>query len=224
VYVRPVPGGPDISTWLKKVVFVLHETFPNPVRNVESAPFEMEETGYGGFFIVVKLYFQPIASEKQQQRQHYLQLEAYGDEALMAEQARTGLVRSEIVEFIEFNEPTEALWDALTSEAQWDYLTPGRGKGKGKGKGRGIATNVPSAEQRSVALPDKVPHGSIYSRDTEDALLTVLKNAMKKCEDMSEEAAKKSKEVNEQLAKVKEGTDIDAKLLELHEKVPHKKK
>jgi hypothetical protein len=47
---------------------------------------------------------------------------------------------------------------------------------------------------------------------------------MKKCEDMSEEAAKKSMEVSEQLAKVKEGTDIDAKLLELHKNVPHKKK
>jgi YEATS domain-containing protein 4 len=220
VYVRPVPGGPDISTWLKKVVFVLHETFPNPVRNVESPPFELEETGYGGFFIVVKLYFQPIASEKQQQRQHYLQLEAYGEEALMAEQARTGIVRSEIVEFIEFNEPTESLWDALTSESQWDYLNPGRGKGKG----RGISTNVPPADQKSVALPDKASPGSLYSRETEEGLLQVLKNAMKKCEEQATEAAQKSKEVNEQLAKIKEGTDIDAKLLELHEKVPHKKK
>jgi YEATS domain-containing protein 4 len=214
VYVRPVPGGPDISTWLKKVVFVLHETFPNPVRSVEGPPFELEETGYGGFFIVVKLYFQPLASEKQQQRQHYLQLEPYGDEATIAKQTADNLVRSEIVEFIEFNEPTEALWDALTSDAQWDYLSPGRGKGKVRGV----------AEQRTVALPERAPEGSIYSRDTEDALLTVLKNAMKKCEDMAEEAAKKSKEVNDELAKVKEGTDIDAKLLELHEKVPHKKK
>jgi YEATS domain-containing protein 4 len=217
VYVRPVPGGPDLSTWLKKVVFVLHETFPNPVRNVEGPPFELQETGYGGFFIVVKLYFQPIAAEKQQQRQHYLQLEPYGDEAALAAQAESGLVRSEIVEFVEFNEPTEALWDALTSDAQWDYLGGGRGAGKGKARG------VP-AELRTVALPEKAPEGSLYSRDMEDALLTVLKSAMKKCEDMSEEAARKSKEVNEQLAKVKEGTDIDAKLLELHEKVPHKKK
>jgi YEATS domain-containing protein 4 len=218
VYVRPVPGGPDISTWLKKVVFVLHETFPNPVRNVEGPPFELQETGYGGFFIVVKLYFQPIASEKQQQRQQYLQLEPYGDEAAMAAQAESGLVRSEIVEFVEFNEPTEALWDALTSDAQWDYL--GRG---GAGKGKSRPGTVP-AELRTVALPEKAPEGSLYTRDTEDALLTVLKTAMKKCEDMSDEAARKSKEVNEQLAKVKEGTDIDAKLLELHEKVPHKKK
>jgi len=214
--VRPVPGGPDISTWLKKVVFVLHETFPNPVRNVEGPPFELQETGYGGFFIVVKLYFQPLASEKQQQRQHYLQLEPYGDEATIAKQTADNLVRSEIVEFIEFNEPTEALWDALTSDAQWDYLGAGRGAGKGKARG--------AAEQRTVALPDKAPEGSLYSRDQEDALLTNLKSAMKKCEDWSDEAAKKSKEVNEQLAKVKEGTDIDAKLLELHEKVPHKKK
>ena len=222
VYVRPVPGGPDISPWLKKVVFGLHETFPNPVRTVETPPFELEESGYGGFIIVVKLYFQPIASEKQQQRSHFLQLDRYGDETLMAEQDRTGIVRSEVVEFIEFNEPTEALWDALTAEDQWSYLASGSGRGKGKGKSSQIA--LPPLSVRSVELPDKAPPGSVYSRETEEALLETLTKAMKKCEEETAEVLKKSKTVNDELAKVKEGTDIDAKLLELHEKIPHKKK
>jgi YEATS domain-containing protein 4 len=189
---------------------------------VETPPFELEESGYGGFIIVVKLYFQPIASEKQQQRSHFLQLDRYGDEALMAEQDRTGIVRSEVVEFIEFNEPTEGLWDALTAEDQWSYLASGSGRGKGKGKSSQIA--LPPLSVRSVELPDKAPTGSVYSRETEEALLETLTKAMKKCEEETAEVLKKSKIVNDELAKVKEGTDIDAKLLELHEKIPHKKK
>jgi YEATS domain-containing protein 4 len=219
VYVRPVPGGPDVSAWLKKVVFVLHETFPNPVRNVENAPFELEETGYGGFYIVVKLYFQQYAAEKQQQRQHFLQLEPYGDDALMAEQARTGMVRSESVEYIEFNEPTEGLWDALTSDTQWDYLAPAA-----RGKGRGKMAGMPPPGSRNMDLPEKAAPGSVYSKETEDGLLDVLTKAMKKCEEETEAVLKKNKDVNDQLAKAKEGNEVNAKLSELHEKIPHKKK
>jgi len=222
VYVRPVPGGPDLSTWLKKVVFGLHETFPNPVRTVETAPFEIVESGYGGFLIVVKLYFQPSASEKQQQRQHFLQLEAYGDEALQAEQAATGVVRSEVVDFIEFNEPTEVLWDSLTNDHQWDYLVPGRGKGKGKN----TLAALPSGYARTVELPDKTPPGpgAVYSRETEEALLETLTKAMKQCEEETVETLKKMKDVNEKLAKVKQASDVDQKLQELHDKFPTKKK
>jgi YEATS domain-containing protein 4 len=220
VYVRPVPGGPDISTWLKKVVFGLHETFPNPVRTIEAPPFELEESGYGGFIIVVKLYFQPVANEKQQQRTHFLQLEPYGDEALQAEQARSGIVRSEFVEFIEFNEPTEGLWDGMTKESQWTVpATPGRGKGKGK-----AALQLLPERQRNMELPDKAPLGSVYSRETEEALLDVFNKAMKKCEEETVEVLKKSKQINEETNAIKQGSDVDAKLLELHDKIPPKKK
>jgi YEATS domain-containing protein 4 len=219
-----VPGGPDLASWLKKVVFVLHETFPNPVRNVENPPFELEETGYGGFYIAVKLHFQPYSGEKQQQRQHFLQLEPYGDEALLAEQARTGIVRSEVVEFIEFNEPTETFWDALTSEEQWNYMIqPVARGGKGRGK-NAAAVGLPPPQDRSVELPDKAVAGSVYSRETEEALLQTLLKAATKCEEETAEVLKKSKEVNDQLAEAKKGISVDAKLLALHERVPPPKR
>ena len=50
------------------------------------------------------------------------------------------MVRSEVLETVEFNEPTEALFDMLTSEEQ--FLDPNRKKGKGKGKGKGRAEEV----------------------------------------------------------------------------------
>ncbi|KAF2398073.1 putative histone acetyltransferase subunit [Trichodelitschia bisporula] len=229
VYVRPVPGGPALTAWLKKVVFVLHETFPNPVRTIENptptSSFELEETGYGGFYIGIKLYFQSYTSEKWQQRQHFLQLDPYGDEALMAEQARTGLVRSEVVEYIEFNEPTELLWDALTSEAQWEYLDKERaGAGRGKGKGKGKSKVVPSGEERTVELPDTALPGSIYSKETEEKLIDVLTRAGKQCDEQTLTVLQRSKELSDLLEKMKEVQTLDDKLREVYESIPPKKK
>jgi YEATS domain-containing protein 4 len=172
---------------------------------------------------VVKLYFQPIASEKQQQLSHFLQLEPYGDEEMMAQQRAVNLVKSEIVEFIEFNEPTEGFWDVLTSEDQWGKEPRSDPRSRGA-KGKAKSANPP-IEKRTVELLDSPEQqGTVYSRETEEALLETLNKAMKKCEEETAEVLKKSKEINDQLIKVKEGTDIDAKLIELHEKIPPKKK
>lgn len=38
VYVENVDGGPDISTWLNKVQFSLHETYPNAKRSMPRSP------------------------------------------------------------------------------------------------------------------------------------------------------------------------------------------
>jgi YEATS domain-containing protein 4 len=221
VYVRNIPGGPDPSTWLKKVTFQLHETFPNPVRNVENPPFELEETGYGGFLVGIQLHFQPICNEKKQARQHFLQLEPYGDEASMEEQRKSGIVRSEIVEAIEFNEPTEGLWDALTSDDQWNHLNEPRGRGKGKAR---QAITAPPGEERSVELPEKGPLGSAFSKEQEDMLLEMFQKAMAEVDKRTIETLGKSKELNDLLAANKEGEDVMDKLIELNEKLPPKKK
>jgi transcription initiation factor IIF auxiliary subunit len=89
---------------------------------VENPPFEVAETGWGGFAIDIRLHFQPLVHDKAQWRQHFLQLEPYGSEEQQAQQRAANLVRSEIQEVVEFNEPPEALFEALTDETQWDYL------------------------------------------------------------------------------------------------------
>lgn len=221
VYVRNIPGGPDLSTWLKKVTFQLHETFPNPVRNVENPPFELEETGYGGFLVGIQLHFQPNCNEKKQARQHFLQLEPYGDEASMEEQRKSGMVRSEVVEAIEFNEPTEGLWDALTAEDQWNYLTESRGRGKAKAR---PSITAPPGEQKSVELPEKGPPGSAFSKEQEDLLLGMFEKAIATVDQKLIETLTKSKELNDLLLANKEGQDVMEKLIELNEKLPPKKK
>ncbi|KAI2481910.1 Yeats-domain-containing protein [Pyrenophora tritici-repentis] len=171
VYVRVPDGDPDIRAWLNKVSFKIFNTYENPLRMVEKPPFEVTETGWGGFNIDIRLHFQPLSGEKAQYRQHFLQLEKYGDEKMQAEQERTGCVRSEFLEVVQFNEPTEALFDALTSEDQWNYLIPA---GKGGSKKASLGANgrlkrgLPNGE-RSAQLPEKGADEVPFSQEQEQA-------------------------------------------------------
>lgn len=56
VYVRPYYNE-DMSAYVKKVHFKLHESYANPNRIVFKPPYELQETGWGEFDIVIKIYF-----------------------------------------------------------------------------------------------------------------------------------------------------------------------
>ena len=56
VWVRN-PNGDKIEKFIRKVVFNLHETFPNRRRTVHEPPFMIQESGHGGFMIHIDLYF-----------------------------------------------------------------------------------------------------------------------------------------------------------------------
>lgn len=56
VYVKPYKNE-DMSAYVKKVHFKLHESYANPNRVVTKPPFEVSETGWGEFEIVIKIYF-----------------------------------------------------------------------------------------------------------------------------------------------------------------------
>ena len=112
---RVPDGDPDIRAWLNKVSFKIFNTYENPLRMVEKPPFEVTETGWGGFNIDIRLHFQPISGEKAQYRQHFLQLEKYGDDKMQAEQERSGCVRSEFLEVVQFK-------TSLLLERNWEDL------------------------------------------------------------------------------------------------------
>jgi len=54
--IKAADGG-NCECYLEKVVFVLHNTFDNPMRNVSRPPFEIKETGYCSFTLPIDLYF-----------------------------------------------------------------------------------------------------------------------------------------------------------------------
>ena len=47
-----------MSAYVKKVNFKLHDSYSNPNRTVTKPPYEVTETGWGEFEIVIKVYFQ----------------------------------------------------------------------------------------------------------------------------------------------------------------------
>ncbi|KAJ3090650.1 YEATS domain-containing protein 4 [Quaeritorhiza haematococci] len=109
VYVRGLHGE-DISYYVKKVLFKLHDSFPNPNRIVDKHPFEVSETGWGEFEIPIKVFFNDSA-ERPVTLYHHLQLYPKDELALQSKKP----VVAEHYEEIVFSEPTEEMHEILTS-------------------------------------------------------------------------------------------------------------
>ncbi|KAN0060651.1 NuA4 histone H4 acetyltransferase complex and the SWR1 complex subunit [Thecaphora frezii] len=73
-YHRLVGGRDDISHFIRRVQFKLHDTYAQPTRNVDKPPFSVTETGWGEFDIQMKIFFVPEANEKPVTVFHHLKL------------------------------------------------------------------------------------------------------------------------------------------------------
>ncbi|KAI9483131.1 MAG: exocyst complex component Sec5-domain-containing protein [Benjaminiella poitrasii] len=104
----------DLSYYIKKVVFKLHETYSNPLRTVEQPPFEISETGWGEFEIMIKIYFQPVASEKPVVLYHHLRLHPYEDDLNGQPWPKDKPVMSLLYDEFVFNEPTDSLYQLFS--------------------------------------------------------------------------------------------------------------
>ncbi|KAK4704866.1 YEATS domain-containing protein 4, partial [Phenoliferia sp. Uapishka_3] len=72
-----IGGADDLSYFIKKVTFKLHDSFPQPLRTIEKPPFEVTETGWGEFDIIIKIFFVAEATEKPISFSHHLKLHPY---------------------------------------------------------------------------------------------------------------------------------------------------
>lgn len=117
VFFKPVLDNVDLTPLIKKVTFKLHETYENPVRSVERPPYQVTETGWGEFEIIIKVHFHPGAelgiNEKNFQIFHGLKLHPYNPKAPKRE---NGEVYSVLFDELVFNEPTEATFEILTGK------------------------------------------------------------------------------------------------------------
>ena len=182
VYVRGVDGE-DITYWLPKVQFKLHETYSQSLRTVEApAPFEVTETGWGEFEVTIKLFFPPEANEKAASVYHQLKLHPYGEDKEAAK-ARGDSVVSQNYEEVIFNEPAEAFYDLLTSGPP----PPARGGGKGSAK----TAKTKKVSERTAEIPPIESADNPYSVRTEMRELDRLKDASKQVEKLvAEERAR----------------------------------
>jgi len=115
-----VGGADDLSYFIKRVTFKLHETIPNPTRNVDKPPFEVTETGWGEFEVQIRITFAPESGEKNVMTYHHLKLHPWqlvqaGDtEAPPLEEARKlGPVHSWQYDEIVFHDPFQSFLNLL---------------------------------------------------------------------------------------------------------------
>ena len=56
LFVRGGHEGNDISHFVEKVVFNLHDSFPKPKRVIKEPPYTVKEAGYAGFLLTIDIY------------------------------------------------------------------------------------------------------------------------------------------------------------------------
>ncbi|CAH0555228.1 unnamed protein product [Brassicogethes aeneus] len=120
VYVKPYVNE-DMSAYVKKVHFKLHESYTNQNRIVVKPPYEISETGWGEFEIVIKIHFHD-PNERPATMYHILKLFHSGGTRDVSTENGKGLV-SESLDEIVFQDPTQLMHHLLTNTKQ---LTLGR--------------------------------------------------------------------------------------------------
>ncbi|KAH6760058.1 YEATS family protein [Perilla frutescens var. hirtella] len=106
VYVRGATNE-DLGAVIKRVVFQLHPSFENPVRVVESPPFELSECGWGEFEIAISLFFHNDICEKQLDLYHHLKL--YSEDDSGPQSTKKPVVKETYNEIV-FPDPLESFY------------------------------------------------------------------------------------------------------------------
>jgi len=119
VYIKPYRNE-DMSSYVKKVHFKLHDSYANPNRVVTKPPYEVTETGWGEFEIVIKVYFNDTV-ERPATISHVLKLFQHGqnaDSPSVLQKQGNKVVVSEFYDEIIFQDPTQFIHPLLTSTRQ----------------------------------------------------------------------------------------------------------
>eukprot|EP00794_Sanderia_malayensis_P010220 gene10220-11269_t len=78
VFVRGADNS-NISNFVEKVVFHLHESFPKPKRVIKLPPYKVEESGYGSFILSIEIYFRNKEEPKKVKFDYDLYLQLVGN-------------------------------------------------------------------------------------------------------------------------------------------------
>ncbi|CAK9156490.1 unnamed protein product [Ilex paraguariensis] len=106
VYVRSATNE-DLSIVIDRAVFQLHSSFNNPMRVVESPPFELSESGWGEFEIAITLHFHSDVCDKPLHLYHHLKLYPEDESGPMSTKKP---VTVEAYDEIVFTEPSESFF------------------------------------------------------------------------------------------------------------------
>lgn len=122
IYVKPF-SNEDMSAYVKKVQFRLHDSYANCNRIVSKPPYEVSETGWGEFEVQIKIHFHDAAAEKAVTVYHVLKLfhASSGESSASTSTTSSALVQgrktvvSEFYDEIVFQDPTQYMHTLLTT-------------------------------------------------------------------------------------------------------------
>lgn len=103
------PNGEDLTYFVSKVVFTLHPSFAQPVREIFHPPFEVTEKGWGEFEATIRLYFHDTANGMPMDITHPIRLYPQGNTAPTVKKP----VVHEFYDEIVFTNPAKELADRL---------------------------------------------------------------------------------------------------------------
>ena len=114
VYVKPY-NNEDMSVYVKKIQFKLHDSYATPVRMVTKPPYEVTESGWGEFEVVIKIFFHD-ANERPVTIYHPLKL-FQTDSTVNIVLGKKNIVSESYDEMI-FQDPSVMMHSLLTSNRQ----------------------------------------------------------------------------------------------------------
>lgn len=212
----------DITYWLKRVQFKLHDSYKDGPRMIDSEygkPFMIHETGWGEFEIAIKMHYVAESAEKPHTVYHNLKLHAYGSDDERELQIANGEIRSWVYEEQIFNEPFEHFFDVLTTGAvpandpNFTAPAPGSKKASGKGKAAAAAGKPGDVQpkrseggvlERSAMIPMKSTTDSPFSIEAEKLELKMLSDAAAKVRDMLKDEEEEKKQLLAKLQSLKD--------------------
>ncbi|KAK2167294.1 hypothetical protein LSH36_30g09016 [Paralvinella palmiformis] len=109
VYIKPFRNE-DMSAYVKKVHFKLHESYTNPNRVITKPPYEVTETGWGEFEVIIKLYFND-PSERPVTIYHLLKLFQSETDIMLGKKSLVAEFYDELI----FQDPSAMLQQLLTA-------------------------------------------------------------------------------------------------------------
>jgi len=100
----------DMSSYVKKVSFKLHESYTTSTRVITKPPYEVTETGWGEFEIVIKIHFQD-PNERPVTIYHQLKLFHTDSNVMLGKKHLVNEIYDELV----FQEPSAMMHQCLTN-------------------------------------------------------------------------------------------------------------
>ena len=113
VYLKPFKSE-DMSAYVKKVHFKLHDSYSQPLRVLTKPPYRVSESGWGEFEIMIKVFFHD-PSEKPVTFLHLLKL-FQNDSVTMKDKTLISEHYDEII----FTEPTSLMYPLLVNTKPLD--------------------------------------------------------------------------------------------------------